>query len=337
MALPVRQTNDDVNRTYEDIFYGSEDIFAPFEKESTPRQIQEKLQKLHSDAAEKHLPSEIIKTLLENRKKWLQKIIAYIDIAASPRSLNWEFISDLRVDFSRHIDAVIRTMPAPDKYIGNSEKVKNAFSKAGSALDDALDALEGLGELKDIETEEKIKEKDNAYTALHTATYYFEEGLSKWDILPARPEGNQVDELGLEGYLKLATTCFKEQLEAIENTWFSLKFPDTALPPAEKKLEEFELLLRKQVLATLLEIPEQPMPGDNKSQEYINDSGIHTYISYKSDVIKDLRTAKIALNLALDRYKLIKPPARMKRGYLNTHIDSCTTSLGTILDKLCQK
>ena len=330
MASTVRQTNDDVNRTYKDIFYGSEDIFAPFAKESTPRQIQEQLKKFHRD------DPEIIKTLLENRKERLQKIIAYIDIEASPRSLNREFIRDLKIDFNTHINTVIDTLPAPGTYIGESKEVKISFSKAVGAIDDALDALDAISEQKDIDTEEKITEKNNAYTALHTATHYFEEGLSKWDILPARPEGNQVDKLGLKKYLEVATARFENQLKAIEDTRFSLKFPKNAFPPTEKELKDFEFLLRKQVLATLLEIPEQPMPDGDKSQEDINDSGIHTYISYKSVVIKELRTAKIALNLALDRYKLIKPPARMKRGDLNTHLDSCITSLGTILDTLQQ-
>ena len=328
MAVTARQPNEPPPKTYWDMLHGSEDTLVPFNKESTAWEIKEKLKELHSATSDKHRTSEKIETLLKNRKERLQKIIAHIDIEYSPRSFNWEFISELKVDFSLHIDAVIDTMPALDKYIGEGEYVKQSFSKAGNALGYALDALEALGELKDTDTEEKINEKGKVYTALHTATNYFEEGLSKWDIQPAPFEKN------LEEYLKDSTARLKEQLEAIENTRFSLKFENTSLPPAEKELETYENLLRAQVLKTLLAIPEQTLPNDNKSQELINASGIHTYIFDKSNVIKELRAAKIALNLALDRYKLITPPARMKRGNLNPHIDSCNESLKTILDTL---
>jgi len=110
-----------MHRTYEDILYGSEDTLAPFNKESTPREIEEKLKELHNTA------SDVIETLLKNRKERLQKMITFIDVEASPRSFTKKFIKNLKDDFIAHIDTIIYKMPDPDRYIGDWEYVKQGF------------------------------------------------------------------------------------------------------------------------------------------------------------------------------------------------------------------
>src|SRR5260370_39162723 len=100
---------------------GSKKSTTPLKKKTPPREIEKKLKKLHKT------DSDVIETLLKNRKERLQKMITFIDVEASPRSFTKKFIKNLKDDFIAHIDTIIYKMPDPDRYIGDWEYVKQGF------------------------------------------------------------------------------------------------------------------------------------------------------------------------------------------------------------------
>lgn len=345
MAFQVKEPSKLPTGAYRDILYGfegtlalspdvtsrePENSLAPFHIDSTIEEIEEKLRELHnSETSPEKTTSQTIETLLQNRRARLQKMITYIDVEASLHSLTREFIGDLTNDYSYHIDAVFYSMPNPDRYVPDYKLINPNFIDARDALDVVIEDFDTARVSTDIEV--KIHHKSGAYTALHKATDFFEAGFSKWKTFQLHPEKGEVDTLGLDNYLDVAYKRLQKQVNAIRSIRSHLRTRASNLPPDNELLNEYESLLRTQVLATLLKIPEPSMPGDEASKDAINRSKIYKYIKFKPTIIRNLRDAKIALNLTLDRFELTKPPLKVMRNNLNEHIKPCIIALETIL------
>lgn len=341
MAFQVTQPNNLPPGDYRDILYWSEGVFAlspvgtdqntenpldPFNADSTPDEIETKLQALHDEAISHGFEtSTTIVTLLQNRKERLQKMIDYIDVDASLHSITREFIRDLYDDFSLHIDTVISSLPTPERYVGNYDVVNTQILEANYALDGAIEGLADASVAKNIQ--DTLNEKKLAYTALHTTTDFLEAGLSKWNILQTQPEEGNIEKMGLKNYLEFEGGRFEQQLSWLRSIRSGLRNRGSSSPLDEERLSGFECLLRGTILKTLLTIPERTLPGDDAALKLIVNSKINKYYNFKSDIIKRLRAAKIALNLVLDRYALNK---EQKSRDLDEYLKSCSLSLEEI-------
>ena len=201
------------------------------------------------------------------------------------------------------------------------------FNLVGPTLDRVTDALEAIDIDDTSDIPAIIREKTNAYTELVTATEYLETGLSYWDL----PMSQDEEEVDIEAYIQESGERLKTQKEAIDLIRGDLRSRGAREPFGKPALETYEFNLRKEVLATLLPIPQPKMLEDQALRNRITDSERHGYISNKGDIIRSLRNAKITLNLALDMHELIKPPLRLTRQHLGDHLTDCITYLGAAL------
>lgn len=348
MAFKLEQSKNLPSGAYRDMLYWSEGILAlspdgtrqntenpldPFNADSTIEEIEKKLQELHDEAiSQKFTTSKIIEILLQKRRIRLEKMIAYIDVDASLHSLTGGFMRDLYDDFSLHIDAVIYSLPNPVKYLSNYDEVNKQFVEANYALDGVIDALEGAGVTKDIQ--DRLSHKNRAYMALHTTTDFLEAGLSNWNILQTRLEKDKIAEMGLKDYLAFEDVRLEEQLSHLRGIRADLRTRGSNSPLDEERISDIECLLRGTILKTLLTIPDQSLPGDPTAKKLIVNSKINKYYHYKSDIIKRLRTAKIALNLTLDRYALKTDQGMVKSRDVNEYLKPCSMSLEEIFQFL---
>lgn len=336
MAIKLEQAKNLPQGDYRDMLYWSEGTFAlspdakdpldPFNADSTPEEIEEKLQKLHDEVTTKGFAiSGKIESLLQNRMARLEKMSAYIDVEASLHSLTRGFIRDLYNDFSTHIDGFISSLPTPLRYLGNYDKVNSQLLEANYAFDGAIDALADASVL--IDAQAKLNKKKIAYTALHRITDFWEAGLSHWKILQIRPEE---DEDKLKAYLESEGNRLEEQLSLLRGLRSGLRNRGSSSPLDEERLSSFECLLRERILKTILTIPDQPLPGGEPAKKIIAFSKINKYYNFKSDIIKHLRTAKIGLNLALDRYALKTDQEKVQSSDVVEYLKPCSASIEEI-------
>jgi len=337
VAVPAEQLNEPQPGTYEYLLYKSEESLAPFHKNSTAQEMEALLQELHKqETARGNIASEAIKTLLKNRKLRLRKMIACIDVENSPRDLKKQFMSNLCDDFGNHINNIIHCLPDP-VYVGDLETLKDNLASALFAFRSALDALETI-EYEEKTGVRKISTRKAFYKALLEAATCCDKGLSNWDttLLDQDDANDVVKKEGLAGYVVDTGRKLQEQVAIIENIYYPLLSIGSKLLQ-ERELEDFEGQLRQPILKTLLNIAAQKMPDDKDSRECIITSAIHTYICDKDEIIRSLRLAKFALNLSLNRYRLIKPPGRVQRKDLDQDRIDCYTSLKAALQKLKEK
>lgn len=332
MAVTAEQLNEPQPGTYEYLLYKSEESFAPFHRNSALPEIETLLEELHEQAISgRNIASETIKTLLRNRKLRLRKIIVCIDAQNSPRDLKAQFMRDLCDDFSSHINNIIHSLPDP-VYVGDLEKLKDNLNSALIAFRSALDALETI-EYEEKTGTRKISTRKALHKALLEAATCCDKGLSNWDttLLDQDDVDDVVTSEKLAKYLVDTARQLQEQRIIIENIYYPLQSIGSKLLQ-ERELADFEGQLRQPVLKTFLDIAAQRMPED--SRKHITISAIHSYLSDQDEIINNLRLAKFALNLSLNRYRLIKPPGMVQRKDLDQDRTDCCTSLKAVIQKL---